>query len=105
MNSNIGVFMKLLVIYFSMLVSCLVFANEQELILKLKPDGKPSFGIQYAYDTDIVWSFTYSTTISNQTLSTLPNEIYWNVLNLNTNQVVNAWTRTDKSRQSLGQGN
>lgn len=94
--------MKFTTMALGILFSLNVFAGEQELTFKTHADGKPSFGIQYAYDVDFVWSFTYATTITNQTLSSLPNSVYWNVKDVKTGQLITQWTEVDKGILMVG---
>ena len=94
--------MKFTAIAFCLLFSLNAFAVEQELSLKSRLNGQPSFGIQYAYDVDFVWSFTYATTISNQTLSSLPNIILWNIQDTKTNKTLTKWTEIDKGSLMIG---
>jgi hypothetical protein len=94
--------MKFTVVALGLLFSFNVLAVEQELTLKSKADGQPSFGIQYAYDVDFAWSFTYATTISNKTLASIPNSIFWNILDTKKNQLITKWTETDKASLMVG---
>lgn len=94
--------MKFTAVALCLLFSLNVFAVEQELILKSKADGQPSFGIQYAYDVDFAWSFTYATTISNQTLSSLPNSIFWNIQDNKTSKLITQWTEINKGSLMIG---
>lgn len=94
--------MKFTTIVLGLLFALNVFAGEQELTLKPKADGQPNFGIQYAYDVDFAWSFTYTTTISNQTLSSLPNTVFWNIQDLKTGKFVGQWTEIDKGFLMVG---
>ncbi len=73
------------------------FVNSQQLPLNNRPDGKPSFRIQYAYDSDMVWAITYSTSITGQALAKVPDTIYWNILNQKTNKLINSWTEVKTS--------
>jgi hypothetical protein len=90
--------MKSVALVIGIFLSVSAFAAEQQLSLKIKPDGQPSFGIQYAYDIDATWTFNYDTTISSQTLAALPNTIFWSLINVNTNQLLSDWIEIDKTQ-------
>lgn len=94
--------MKLISMTVAFLFTFAVFANEQQLPLKLNVDGQPSFGIQYSYDEDFSWSFNYSTTISNQTLSTLPDAFYWNIQDEASGNLFAQWSKIDKRALMVG---
>jgi hypothetical protein len=78
------------------------FAAEQELTLKPKGDGQPSFGIQYSYDSDFSWTFTYTTTISNQALTSLPSNVFWNIFDVKQNRLFAEWTEIEKGMLMVG---
>lgn len=94
--------MKSVILPIIFLFSISTFAAEQELTLKPKADGQPSFGIQYAYDSDFAWAFTYTTTISNQTLASLPNTVFWNIVDVKQNRLLADWTEIDKGMLMVG---
>jgi len=85
-----------------LLFACQAFATEQELTLQTESNGQPQFGIQYSYDVNAAWVFTYTTTISNQTLATLPNSIFWIVIDTQTNQPFNDWSEINNSDLVVG---
>ena len=70
--------------------------------MKPNANGQPSFGIHYAYDTDFAWAFTYTTTISNHTLASLPNTVIWNIVDMKHNRLLADWTEIDKEMLMVG---
>ena len=88
--------MKFVLIALTLLLSISSFAAEQELTLQPKADGQPSFGIQYAYESDFAWVFTYATTRSKQSIASLPSKVFWNILDVRQNRLLSTWTEDDK---------
>ncbi len=56
-----------------------------------------SFGMQYVYDIDKSWSFTFASDISNQALQSTPANLQWNLMNVKNNRVLQDWSVTNKS--------
>lgn len=72
--------------------------------LEIKPNlqGKPAFGVHYAYDADSAWMLTYATTISNEILAALPATIKVNVINTKTGTYLTEWKDVDKATLVVG---
>lgn len=81
------------------------FAVESDLPLKISSDGRPTFGMQYAYDSSFAWAFTSTSQLSNSEISKLPQNLAWSLVNAQTGQALTPWTdinRTDLAATSLG---
>jgi hypothetical protein len=71
----------------------------KELQIQTSPqDGHYQLGVHYSYDGGIIgdkfqieWGILFGTTISQQEVSTLPEQIKWNVFNSNTNRFFADW--------------
>ena len=94
--------MKQIVAIFTALVTTAAFGAERELTFKTRADGQPNFGIQYAYDVDSTWAFTFATTITSATLAALPTTLAWSVVNAATGQPMTTWKDADKSQLVIG---
>ncbi len=84
------------------LISISALGAEKELELKMNPNGQPVFGIQYAYDYDFAWAFTFTTTLSNLDLESIPNTVFWNVLQSKQNNLVFSWKEISKIALQTG---
>jgi hypothetical protein len=74
-----------------------------ELGIKLDSQGKPAFGVQYAYDVDSAWVLTYTTTLSNASLAALPSTVKVNVIDTKTGIYLSEWQDVAKTTLIVGQ--
>jgi hypothetical protein len=91
------------VVYFLGLATATAYADiGVQLGIKANSQGKPAFGVQYAYDTDTVWTFTYTSTITNDMLSALPAKLKVNAIDTKTGAYLDSWKEVEKSSLIVG---